>query len=331
MIFQKEKLVLTIKWHLQNRSRHTAWFLFLLWLCPSLLKAQQEDTVMVDKKVITLSEIVIRNNIDIPSFIDRVKNDTSFYKAFRNLRVLNYTSLNDIRMFDKRGKVKASLYSKTRQWAHKGCRFTQVLHTESTGDIYNKKHQYNYYTPELYASLFFAPDTICGETNIVKGTALSLQGKSGMAKHKEQLKMLFFNPGRAIPGLPFIGNKTAIFEDNMAPLYDFHLDLEERMGELCYLFAVKAKQGLSSARKDRIVIDEMTTWFSMKTFEVLARNYAMSYKAGVYDFDVEMQVEMTRADGLLVPKLLRYTGNWDVIFKKRENGVFTATLFDFKN
>jgi hypothetical protein len=26
---------------------------------------------------------------------------------------------------------------------------------------------------------------------------------------------------------------------------------------------------------------------------------------------------------------LRYTGNWDVVFKKRESGVFTATLFDF--
>ena len=33
---------------------------------------------------------------------------------------------------------------------------------------------------------------------------------------------------------------------------------------------------------------------------------------------------------LLVPKLLRYIGNWDVAFKKRERGVFTATLFDFQ-
>ena len=28
------------------------------------------------------------------------------------------------------------------------------------------------------------------------------KGKSGMAKHKEQLKMLFFNPGKKIPGIP---------------------------------------------------------------------------------------------------------------------------------
>jgi hypothetical protein len=33
---------------------------------------------------------------------------------------------------------------------------------------------------------------------------------------------------------------------------------------------------------------------------------------------------------VLVPKILRYKGNWDVIIKKRERGLFTATLFDFK-
>ena len=318
---------------MQSKYPHIRRFLtglsFFLLLPAAFLSAQQNDTVVVDKKVITLSEIIIRNNIDIPSFIEKVKNDTTFYKAFRNLRVLNFTSLNDIRMFSKKGKVKASLYSKTTQWANNGCRHTTILQEEITGDMYDRNRQYNYYTPELYASLFFAPDTICGETNIVKGAELNAKGKSGMAKHKEQLKMLFFNPGKAIPGLPFIGNKTAIFEEDMAPLYDYYIDIEEHLGELCYLFIIKAKQELKGAKKDRVVIDEMTTWFNIKTFEVIARNYAMSYKAGIYDFDVQMQVEMTKADGFLVPKLLRYTGNWDVIFKKRENGVFTATLFDF--
>lgn len=305
--------------------------LFLLLLFAGGLHAQPGDTLQIDKKVITLSEIVIRNNIDVPSFIKRVENDTSFYKAFRNLRVLNFTSLNDIRMMDKKRNVKASLYSKTFQWAENGCRHTQVLREEATGDIYNRKGGYNYYTPELYASLFFAKDTICGETNIVKGAELQVRGKSGMAKHKEQLKMLFFNPGKAIPGLPFIGNKTAIFDDSMAALYDYSIDMEERLGEWCYVFTIKAKEGLKGFKKDRVVIDEMTTWFSTKTMEVIARNYSMSYKAGVYDFDVTMQVEMTRTAGYLVPRLLRYTGNWHVVFKKREDGVFTATLFDFSN
>ena len=68
----------------------------------------------------------------------------------------------------------------------------------------------------------------------------------------------------------------------------------------------------------------------MKTLEVQARNYSLSYKAGVYDFDVSMEVEMAKFNELSVPKILRYKGNWDVIFKKRERALFTATLFDFK-
>ncbi|HEX5023736.1 MAG TPA: hypothetical protein VFV68_00625 [Agriterribacter sp.] len=314
---------------MRNSHRHITRLmigLLLLLLHAISLTAQQNDTVVVDKKVITLSEIIIRNHVDVPSFIEKVKNDTTFYKAFRNLRVLNYTSLNDIRMFNKKGKVKASLYSKTQQWAAGGCRHTRILEEDITGDIYDNNHQYNYYTANLYASLFFARDTICGETNIVKGVELEVKGKSGLSKHKEQLKMLFFNPGKAIPGLPFIGSKTAIFDEDMAGLYSFNLDQAVHLGELCYVFTIRAKEG---GNKNAVVIDEMTTWFSVKTFEVVARNYAMSFKAGIYDFDVQMQVEMTKVNGYLVPKLLRYTGNWDVIFKKRENGVFTATLFDF--
>lgn len=306
----------------------------IAFICTCLLitgnaLAQQTDTVVVDKKVITLSEIIIRNNVNIPSFIEIVKNDTTFYKAFRNLRILNYTSLNDVRMFDKKEKVKASLYSKTHQWAANGCRITNVLEEETTGDIYDEDKNYNYYTPQLYASIFFARDTICGETNIVKGSTISTKGKSGMAKHKEQLKILFFNPGNAVPGLPFIGNKTAIFDEEMAAYYDYHLDQEEKLGQMCYIFSVKAKEKENGGNKNKIVIDEMTTWFNIKTMEVVARNYAMSYSAGIYDFDVNMQVEMTKSGEYLVPQLLRYTGNWDVVFKKRERGVFTATLFDF--
>ncbi|MEI9946695.1 MAG: hypothetical protein WDN26_21055 [Chitinophagaceae bacterium] len=43
----------------------------------------------------------------------------------------------------------------------------------------------------------------------------------------------------------------------------------------------------------------------------------------------QMEVEMTKFGDYLVPKTLRYNGNWDVVLKKRERGVFTATLFDF--
>lgn len=306
------------------------WIVFLpvLIMCTSLV-AQTDSSVTVNKKVITLKEVVVRNNLNVPAFIDRVREDTTFYKAFRNLKVLGYTALNDIRMMNKRGKAKATLTSKTRQLVKNHCRWMEVSDEKTTGDFYDRNKNLNYYTAEMYAGLFFALDTICGETNIVKGTAFNTKGKSGMAKHREQLKMLFFNPGKRIPGLPFIGNKIALFDEDVADLYDFVIDMEPFKGDLCYVFRIVPRTNLTGGEKDKVVINEMTTWFNNSNWEIVARNYDLSYRAGIYDFDVHMEVEMTKFEDLLVPKVLRYNGTWDVVLKKREQGAFTATLFDF--
>jgi len=204
-----------------------------------------------------------------------------------------------------------------------------VLNETTDGDFYDANKNYNYYTAELYAGLFFTSGKVCGETNVVKGITFDARGKKGMAKNKEQLKMLFFNPGKKIPGIPFIGNKINIFDPDVAELYDFSIDQEDYDGQSCYVFSVKAKEDLSGGDKDRIVIDNMITWFNVKTMEVVARNYDLSYNTPVYDFDVHMEVQMTRFGHYLVPVTLRYKGVWDVAFKKKERGAFTATLFDF--
>ena len=292
----------------------------------SLAGSAQDSSVLVGKKIITLSEVVLNNKLNVPAFIERIKNDTSFYKAFLNLRILNYTSINDVRMLDKDNNSQASLYSKIKQLRDSNCRRMEVLEEQSTGDFYNDDHQYNYYTAQMYASLFFTTGMICGEDNIVAGSTFSTAGKSGLEKHKEQLKMLFFNPGKKINGLPFIADKTPIYDDDMADAYDMNVDMDEYNKTSCYILKQKVKPG----KESKVVIDEMTTWFDDKTFEVVARNYTLSYNAGVYDFKVQMEVQMTHMGNYLIPALIRYNGNWKAIFKKRERGVFTATLFDFR-
>ncbi len=297
------------------------------------LAAQNEDSVDNARlaQMISLSEVTINTGINVPMFIKRVKEDTTFYKAFRNLRVIGFTSWNEIRMKDKKGRIEASLQSKTKQVRSNGCRSMQVLNQQSSGNFFDDDGDYNYETGELYAALFFTKDVVCGENNVVKGKSFSPRSSGGMQKHKEQLKMLFFNPGKKIPGIPFIGDKIDIFDPGRADNYDFLIDYGDYNGEHCYIFSIKAKDDLRAGEKNSIVIDSMITWFNSSTMEVVARNYDMSYDAGVYDFDVHMEVQMTRFGKYLVPKVLRYIGNWDVAFKKRERGMFTATLFDFTN
>jgi len=300
-------------------------FLVAVVYCITCTVQAQDTVLVVDNKKLSLPEVIVRNNFDYKKLLQQIRDDTTFYKAFRNLRILNYSSYNNIQMLNKEGQVQASLLSKTQQVRSNGCRTMNVLEETTTGDFYDSHHGYNYLTAELYAGLFFTKGKVCGEDNIVAGRNVTTSDKTGMEKHKEQLKMLFFNPGKKIPGIPFIGNKLDLYDDHARKYYDYRLDIQEYHGKNCYVFSITAKE----KKKDDIVVDEMITWFDIQTLEVLARNYSLSYKAGVYDFDVSMEVEMTRLGDLLVPKVLRYKGNWNVIFKKRERGVFTATLFDF--
>jgi hypothetical protein len=290
------------------------------------LNSTNDTTIMVGKKAITLSEVVINNKLNIPTFINRIKNDTSFYKAFRNLHIINFSAINDIRMVDKQGNNTATLHSTTHQIIQNNCRSMQVQNEVITGDYFTAEKELNYYTAQMYASLFFTNGTVCNEDNIVFGKVFNTTGKTGLDKHKQQLKMLFFNPGRRIDGLPFMANKTAIYDDEMASLYDMCIDMDMYNKTSCYVFKQKVKPG----NEADVVVDEMTTWFNDSTYEVVARNYQLSYDATFYDFKVQMEVQMTHANGLLVPALIRYNGNWKAIFKKREKGIFTATLFDFK-
>lgn len=301
-----------------------SYFIAAIFFSQSLL-AQTEDSLNNARlaQMIQLSEVVVRNKLNVEGFIQQVKNDTTFYKAFKNLRILGFSSLNDIRMLDKKNKVKASLSSRTKQKIAEGCRTMETISETANGDFYESDGSYNYYTAELYASLFFTKNKVCGETNIVSGVQRNVKSKKGIEKNKEQLRMLFFDPGKKIPGIPFMGDKTAIFEPDNAEKYDFSIDYVDFNGQNCYQFTVNAKKGKG------VVIDRMVTWFNSTSMNIVARNYDISYNAGVYDFDVKMEVVMTQFGNLTVPSTLRYNGTWDVAFKKREKGMFTATLFDF--
>ncbi len=305
-------------------------FLLLISLFIVSQSWAQDTSFQLANQSFTLADAIVRNNFDYKDILEKIKRDTSFYKAFKTLRTIGYSSFNHIEMYDKNQKMVASLDSRTRQNKIGACRTMDVLEEKTFGNLRNSKGEYNYLTPSLYASLFFTKGQICGETNIVKGKKRTIQG-SGIDKAKEQLKMLFFNPGEKIPGIPMIGNKLDLYDENAHKLYTYRLDYVDYHGKLAYVFEIKPKEDLSFFAKDRVVVDQMITWFNPNTLEVLGRNYSLSYKAGVYDFNVQMEVEMTYTkNGLLVPNILRYKGDWDVVFKKRERGLFTATLFDFK-
>ncbi|PZP52009.1 MAG: hypothetical protein DI598_01845 [Pseudopedobacter saltans] len=290
----------------------------------SSINAQVDTTILVGSDSLTLPTVIVKSGLNTESLLRRIKQDSSFYKAFKTLRIVGYVADNDMRMKDKKGNVKATYNSKIKQIREGNCRSMQVLSQQTTGDMLDKKGKFEYMTGQMFAGLFLTDGKVCGETNIVGNMQFDLSGKSGIEKHKEQLKMLFFNPGRKIPGIPFIGNKLDLYDGDAREKYNYRLDTVNFFGHSTYRFAITPKPDASG-----IVIDNMTTWFDAESMDVLGRTYAMSYHAGLYGFDVKMNVRLVNIGGLLVPVDMQYDGNWSVVLKGREIGTFHAKLSDF--
>lgn len=282
--------------------------------------AQQTDT-SVFKYPIEMDAVVIsaaRSGWDVKGFIKRVQTDTTFFKAFRSLHVVSFKATNDIKVIDKRGGIDASLYSHTQQSAVNHCRTMKVLDEKVTGDMYKRNGEFNYYTAELYAYLFFTKGKVCDEDDIVAGR-LDDKGKGKLEKSKWQLKQLIFNPGAPVSGIPFIGDKANIFDEDVAKYYDFKLLSDTYGDEDCYVFKIDPKKG----DEDKVVYNELTTWFRKTDYSIVARDYSLSYHTLLYDFDVRMKVRTTQVNKRLLPSQIDYDGNWHVFSKKREHVKFT--------
>jgi hypothetical protein len=286
--------------------------------------AQQYDTVSAFKYPIQMDSVVVtakKNGFDVNAFIRRVQTDTTFYKAFKSIRVTPFNAINDITVLGDKGQVVASLHSKTKQNVVNGCRTMQTEEQNTTGNFFKSGGGYNYYTAELYDYLFFTHGQVCGQNDIV-AQSMDERGEGKMEKSKYQLKQLIFNPGAKISGVPFMGDKASIFDPEEARRYDFKILSNDYAGVPCYVFKVTPK----TDEKQDVVFNELTTWFRKSDFSIVARDYSLSYSTMLYDFDVHMSVRTSQVGDKLLPTYISYAGNWHIITKKRERVNFITRL-----
>jgi hypothetical protein len=285
--------------------------------------AQVPDTSVFNFPIAMDSVVVraARGGWDVAAFIRRVKSDTTFHKAFKGLHIVSCTATNDIQMLGKDGKVKASLYSHTAQTVSGRCRTMKVLDEKVTGDFYKRNGEYRYYTALLYAYLFFTTGSKCGDNDIV-GAPEASGGSSGLEHSKKQLKQLIFSPGSKVSGVPFMGDKASIFDEDVAKRYDFKLESTDYAGEECYLFrAVPKKEYVGD-----VVYNDLSTWFRKSDYSIVARDYSLSFHTMLYDFDVRMKVRLVRVGKRLLPGRIEYDGDWKVVTKGRERARFVVVF-----
>jgi hypothetical protein len=284
--------------------------------------AQNMDTGSIFSQPVALDTFTIRSGFDVNAFIRRIKNDTTFYKAFRSMHLVPYAAINDIKVYNNNSNtIAAAEYSRTQQVRTGNCRKTRILEQTTSGKYYKRNGEYAYYTSALFAYLFFTKDSICNEDDIVAGN-LKEHGNGRMEKSKFELKQLIFNPGSKVKGIPFMADRASIFEEDEARKYDFSVSRTTHEGEECYLFKITPKKEF----KNKVLYNELTTWFRKKDYGIIARNYSISYQTLLYDFDVTMQVRTTRIGNKIYPSYIGYNGNWHIFMKKRERVRFSATM-----
>lgn len=260
----------------------------------------------------------------VETFINAIITDESFYKAFKNMKKYNFTAENNIYSYNKKNKVDGRIYRRIKHTAE-GPEKMVYLAKQDTGKLYRKNGKYQLYTIEMFDFIFLnAYKTEFSEED-AKG-----KGDGANAGYKDKLKTLIFAPGKPIKGLPFIGDKTAIFTPNMRQYYDYSYYSGTYLDSIpVYRFKVTMKKDLSNWTKDGLMIKELTTIFDKRNFEILGRYVDMKYSNMLFDFNVQMNIETSYFGDEKLPTKISYQGNWDYPLKKEERASFLIVHKDY--
>jgi len=273
--------------------------------------------VFLDSFVVSASQ----QGFVVADFIDIIQQDETFFQAFHNLRFLEHSLQTSFRFFTKKQRLRASCDNHAHQQVRDRCRTMEILYEDAQGDFFKNKvkRTHNYYTAKIHESVFFTEGEICEQR---ERPTISTANLSGIQKHVNELKKLIFQPGQAVQ-IPLIGNKTAIFEKDMLPYYQFHIQQDTvTYGRPCYTFTAAAH---STKRSGKTIIKYLKTWFDSDSFQVMGRQYHLKY-SGVVRFDVKMQVDMQQIGELFFPKNIAYDGAWKIPLHRKEEGTFELSI-----
>jgi len=281
------------------------------------------DRILYSINLDSVVTIAAKAGFDIKDFIRLVQTDTTFYQGFKNLRTETYRFHNNIRIFDRKGDIKASYKSTANQKSDGRCRTMTTTNEVTSGQYYKRKNRLNYYTSKLYERLFFTKGKIC-ENNYNNNSS-----PRGIEKHVAELKKMIFQPGQKA-NVPLIGGKTAIFSKRMAQHYDFSISSAKMNHKECYVFTAQMKPEIIQNSPNLGVVKYLSTYFEKGSLQIVKRRYLLSNNTFAYNFKVEMDVDMISHDGQFYPEYIKYDGIWKIPTQKKEDAEFEIEFdFDF--
>jgi hypothetical protein len=280
---------------------------------PVFLSAQAEIA-----KVVRMSEFVVSaglSDLDTEDLIKQVTQDSTFYQAFLNLKYYPHNMEGTVQAFYKDDTEWGAMERKAKRLVTDDrMMWVEILQESTNGKIRKRNGEWKFLTVEMYDDVFY-PTQKERVSNEIQKMDQELVSGSKLEKHQAQLKRMLFNPGAPIDNVPFIGDKMAIFSDEMVPYYDYSIYAQNWQDTIpCIVFSCFTKTG----EEDETVIRNMTSYFHRDTKEVIAREYRLAHSTIFFDFDISIKVENTLIEGELVPVRIEYDGFWDIPFKRPE-------------
>lgn len=302
-------------------------FIFILSICFSV-KAQQE--IVLDTSFVDTIGIKVSAGFTPEDFIRMTKRDTSFYRAFKNLKLYPHSSRNQVTIYNKKWKQIGKMDRTATHYSDGNKGWIKINKETTDGKFYKKNGTHKYFTAEMYDKVFFEKGKFSVNNTVDSAyKQKEVANRSKQEKYYEQLKTFMFSPGLGVEGVPFIGHKLNIFDGKMTKYYDYLLEKTMFRDSIsCYKFTVKVKEGI---RKEKVVISNLTTFYDRRTMKVLARSYALKQTTAMFSFDIQMFIMLGLQFNEYLPLEIKYNGEWDVPFKKPERISFEMKTSNYKN
>lgn len=280
-------------------------------------------------KVVTLEGIniqAVEDDFDTESFIEKVKSDTTFYLAFK---ALNYypAKYNGWLTAFKKGEVEKGHISRSAErFREDEWMWVDIDEEEIKGKIKKKNGEYKYLTAETWDEVFYPHEKRRVSMQISRDFDKE-KGQSKAEKHRMEVKQMMFNPGNEVDGIPLIGKKMGIFDENMHAYYHYSVYSAYYQDSIqCLVFSAEA---LPDYRKGKTVIKSLSTYFHQETFQVMQREVFLSYYSFPIDFEIYIKVENQLVKEVLLPQKIYYKGFFDIPFMKKEEVEFMLNDFQY--
>lgn len=298
-------------------------FFFLLFNLP-IISQNVYDTAVVDTVAIKY-----RKEFNVDDFIKMTIKDTSFYRAFKNLKMFPHISHNEIEIFDKEWDEVGRLNRDAEHFSNGIVGWIEIIKENTNGKVYKKNGTHKYFTAEMYDKVFFEKGEFSVNNSVKESYSQEkMKGLSTKDKYYEKLKTFMFSPGTKIKGVPFIGKKLDIFSERMSKYYDFTIEKTFFKDTVpCYKFSCRKKEDVSDKK---ITITRLITFYDRRTMNIIARSYALKDITPMFSFDMSMFIQLNYNFGEYLPANIKYSGEWDVPFKKGERIKFEMKCSDYR-